>query len=71
MQKRKTGQPHKGWKMAARKTLTQKPDDATIERVAKAIEATMFAPHELPLDDELHGKYRETAEAAIRAMQSA
>lgn len=39
-----------------------------IERVALAIEAKMFAPHELPLDDELHAKYRETAAAAINAM---
>ena len=38
-----------------------------VERVALAIEKSMFAPHELPLDDELHGKYRETAKAAIAA----
>lgn len=42
-------------------------DDMT-EAVALAIEATMFAPHELPLDAELHAKYRGTAEAAIKAM---
>ena len=36
-----------------------------IERVALAIEKSMFAPHELPLDAELHGKYRDTAKAAI------
>lgn len=39
-----------------------------IEHVALAIEATMFAPHELPLDAELHAKYRYTADHAIKAM---
>lgn len=39
-----------------------------IERVASAIEATMFAPHELPLDTELHEKYLMTARAAMEAM---
>ncbi len=39
-----------------------------IECVALAIEATMFAPHELPLNAELHAKYRGTADAAIKAM---
>ena len=39
-----------------------------IEQVALAIEATMFAPHEMPLDAELHAKYLETASAAIKAM---
>lgn len=39
-----------------------------VERVARAIEATMFAPHELPVDDELHGRYLVTARAAITAM---
>jgi hypothetical protein len=38
-----------------------------VERVALAIEATMFAPHELPVDDELHSKYLGTAQAAIDA----
>jgi hypothetical protein len=36
-----------------------------VERVAKAIEATMFAPHELPITGELHEQYLETASAAI------
>jgi len=40
-----------------------------IERVATAIETIMFSPHELPLDDELHGKYLITARAAIAAMR--
>jgi formylmethanofuran dehydrogenase subunit E len=38
------------------------------ERVAFAIERTMFAPHEFPLPDELHQKYLVTADAAIEAM---
>jgi hypothetical protein len=38
-----------------------------IERVALAIERTMFAPHELPLPPDLHIKYRGTAVAAINA----
>lgn len=45
------------------------PDPAELERVALAIEATMFAPHELPLPAELHAKYLETARAAIAAQQ--
>ena len=40
-----------------------------VERVAKAIEATMFADHELPCDAELHEKYCGTARAAISAMR--
>lgn len=40
-----------------------------IERVALIIEATMFAPHELPLDTEIHAKYREAARAAIETMR--
>jgi hypothetical protein len=40
-----------------------------VERVARAIEATMFAPHELPIEGELHERYRETARAAIEAMR--
>lgn len=39
------------------------------ERVAEAIERSMFAPHELPLPDELHQKYLATADAAIAAME--
>ncbi len=38
------------------------------ECVALAIEKMMFAPHELPLDAELHEHYRQTAIAAIKAM---
>ena len=38
------------------------------ERAAKAIEETMFAPHELPLPDELHAKYLKTAQAAFAAI---
>lgn len=43
--------------------------ESMIERVAHAIEATMFAPHELPCDPELHAKYLDTARAAIEAMR--
>lgn len=40
-----------------------------VERVARAIEKTMFAPHEFPLDMDLHIKYLATARAAIAAMR--
>jgi hypothetical protein len=46
----------------------QQMRDDMIEAVALAIEATMFADHEFPLGAELHAKYRETAAAAISAM---
>ena len=39
-----------------------------VERVARAIEATMFASHELPITGELHERYLEAARAAIAAM---
>jgi hypothetical protein len=42
--------------------------EGEIERVALAIERSMFAPHELPLTAELHLKYRATAIAAISVM---
>jgi len=42
-----------------------------IEAVARAIEADMFAAHELPVDDELHAAYRITARAAIAAFLDA
>lgn len=45
--------------------------DDLIEPVAVAIEATMFALHELPLERELHEKYRWTARAAITAYRIA
>ena len=38
------------------------------ERVAREIEASMFAPHELPINGELHERYLETAGAAIAAL---
>ena len=50
------------------------PNDKTIHKkdlvevVATAIEKTMFAPHEFPLDRKIHIKYRKTALAAIEAM---
>ncbi len=43
----------------------REPTDADVERVAVAIEKTMFAPHEFPLSEELHGRYLVTARAAI------
>jgi hypothetical protein len=49
-------------------TLPQTSSDV-VEQVAVAIERTMFAPHEFPLDQELHRKYRVTAKAAIDAMR--
>ena len=38
-----------------------------IERAATAMIAEMFAPHELPVDDELWEKYCITAKAALQA----
>lgn len=40
-----------------------------IERVALAIETTMFAPHELPVAPDLHDRYLVTARAAVEAMR--
>lgn len=39
-----------------------------IERVAKAIIGTMFAEHELPLEDDIYEKYLGTADAGIAAL---
>ncbi len=44
------------------------PSPVDVDAVALAIEETMFAPHELPVDADLHSKYRGTAIAAIKAM---
>lgn len=41
-----------------------------VEHVASAIAATMFAPHELPLPDDLWEKYKGTARAAIEACRA-
>jgi len=41
------------------------------ERVAHAIEASMFAPHELPLSDALHAKYLATADDVIAVLYEA
>lgn len=46
-------------------------DDDMVERVAVAIERTMFAPHEFPIDREIHSKYLNTARAAIQAVWDA
>lgn len=48
----------------------QSVSEGDVERVARAIEETMFNPHELPLDDELHSKFLITADAAIAAMNA-
>lgn len=45
-------------------------EEALVEAVASAIERTMWAAHEMPLDDELHKKYRHTARAAIAAVRA-
>jgi hypothetical protein len=46
-------------------------EDQIVDAVADAIEATMFAPHELPLCADLHAKYCLTARAAIAAHEAA
>jgi hypothetical protein len=46
-------------------------DERIVDAVADAIEATMFAPHELPLSADLHAKYCLTARAAIAAHEAA
>jgi hypothetical protein len=43
------------------------PTQAQIEAAANAMIDCMFAPHELPIDDELWCKYFETAKAALTA----
>lgn len=43
------------------------PSKAQVKAAAEAMMASMFAPHELPLDTELTGKYHGTALAALRA----
>lgn len=45
--------------------MPDKTDHEITEAMAKAIEATMFAPYELPLDAELHAKYLDTTRAAL------
>ena len=44
--------------------------DAEVEAVTRAIEGHMFAPHELPLDAELHAKYLDNARGAIAALDA-
>jgi hypothetical protein len=43
-------------------------NEAEVEAVARAIEEHMFAPHEMPLDAELHTKYLDNARGAIAAL---
>lgn len=41
------------------------PSKAEIEAATSCMEQFMFSPHELPLDAELHQKYRQMAEQAL------
>jgi hypothetical protein len=45
--------------------MGKKNNKEIVEAIATAIEAKMFAPHELPLDAELHAKYLDTARKAL------
>lgn len=40
-----------------------------LERATTAAEEHMFAPHELPLDNELHAKYLQLAHAIIASIR--
>jgi hypothetical protein len=40
-----------------------------IEAAATSMEGCMFAPHELPLVDDLHKQYTETARLALEAAE--
>ena len=40
-----------------------------VAAAAESIMQSMFAPHELPLDDELKQKYWDTAKAALEAVE--
>lgn len=51
--------------------VRRRTDHDMVERVALAIEQTMFAPHEFPIDPEIHSKYLSTARAAIQAVWDA
>jgi len=42
-----------------------------VQAAADAIARMMFAPHELPLNEELKEKYIKTAEAALQAAEKA
>jgi SOS-response transcriptional repressor LexA len=43
--------------------------DEIVDRVALAIEASMFSPDRFPLPPEVHAEFRLTARAAIDAME--
>jgi hypothetical protein len=45
--------------------------EVQIIAAAKAMMEAMFAPHELPLDEELQRKYRDTAAKALAAANKA
>jgi hypothetical protein len=40
------------------------------ERMARAMERAMFADHELPVDDDLHQRYLETADVVLAEMET-
>src|SRR6185312_2522655 len=48
-----------------------KPTEAEIQTVFDAITECMFAPHELPLADDLAARYRETARHTLVRLASA
>ena len=45
------------------------PHRDEIAAAATSMMQSMFAPHELPLDDELKQKYWDTAKAALEAAE--
>jgi hypothetical protein len=45
------------------------PTEKEVTAAADAMMRNMFASHELPLDDELAGKYRECAQQALTAAE--
>jgi len=51
--------------------MTPTITDAEVEAAATAIVAEMFAPHELPISDEIWNKYRRVASAAFTAAAQA
>lgn len=54
-------------------TIPRNPTDRPelLRVMADAIESHMFAPHELPLDTELHAKYLDNAASVLRAIEAA
>ena len=46
------------------------PTPAEIEAAATSMMESMFAPHELPVSEDLQNKYRMTAKAALAAAKA-